>query len=145
MIWFNNVMPTVDAANSMANNTLIELLDIQIEAFGDDFVTGSMPVDARTHQPYGLLHGGASVVLAESLGSLGAAMCVDHSNKRVVGLDINANHLRSVREGRVVATASPIHLGKTTHVWAIEQRDGQDRLTCVSRLTMAVLNIGGAS
>lgn len=143
MIWFNNALPSLDAANALGKNTLSEWLDIRIEAFGDDYLSASMPVDHRTHQPFGLLHGGASVVLAETLGSLGAALCVDMQRQRVVGLDINANHVRGVRGGRVIAMAKPLHLGRTTQVWGIEQHDEQQRLTCVSRLTMAVLETGG--
>lgn len=143
MIWFNDKLPDPEAANAMSAGTLAEALGIVIESFDDDSVSGSMPVDERTHQPYGLLHGGASVALAETLGSLGAALTVDPARFRVVGLDINANHVRGVRDGRVTATARPLHLGRTTQVWSIEQRDGDERLTCVSRLTMAVID-GGA-
>lgn len=140
MIWFNDTLPSLAAANAMSANTLVAHLGIVIEAIDDDSITGSMPVDARTHQPYGLLHGGASVALAETLGSLGAALTVDATRYRVVGLDINANHIRGVREGRVTAVARPFHLGRTTQVWSIEQRDDAGRLTCVSRLTMAVID-----
>lgn len=142
MIWFNSKIPSLDAANALGANTLSDWLDIRIEAFGDDYLRGSMPVDHRTHQPFGLLHGGASVALAETLGSLGAALCVDLQRQRVVGLDINANHVRGVRDGRVTATARPLHLGRSTHVWAIEQHDDRQRLSCVSRITMAVLDSG---
>ncbi len=140
MIWFNKTLPDLDAANALSANTLVAHLDIVIEAIGEDSITGSMPVDARTHQPYGILHGGASVALAETLGSVGAALTVDVSRYRVVGLDINANHVRGVREGRVTAVATPFHLGRTTQVWSIEQRDDRDKLTCVSRLTMAIID-----
>lgn len=140
MIWYNDNKPPLDALNSVSANTLVAHLDIQIEAVDDDSLTGSMPVDARTHQPFGILHGGASVVLAETLGSLGSSMCVDISRFNVVGLDINSNHIRAVREGRVTAVARPIHLGRRTHVWGIEQHDAQNRLTTVSRLTMAILD-----
>ena len=140
MIWFNDTLPDPKAVNAMSANTLSEALDIVIESFDEDSVTGSMPVDARTHQPYGLLHGGASVALAETLGSLGAALTIDAARYRVVGLDINANHVRGVREGRVTAVARPYHLGRTTQVWSIEQRDDAGRLTCVSRLTMAIID-----
>ena len=142
MIWFNDTLPDPAAANAIGAGTLAETLGIVIESFDEDSVTGSMPVDARTHQPYGLLHGGASVALAETLGSLGAAMTVDPSRYRVVGLDINANHVRGVRDGRVTAVARPFHVGRTTQVWSIEQRDEAGRLTCVSRLTMAVIDGG---
>ena len=140
MIWFNDTLPDPAVANAMSRNTLADALGIVIERFDEDSVTGSMPVDARTHQPYGLLHGGASVALAETLGSLGAQLTVDASRYRVVGLDINANHVRGVRAGRVTAVARPYHLGRTTQVWSIEQHDERGKLTCVSRLTMAILD-----
>ncbi|MEM7611001.1 MAG: hotdog fold thioesterase [Pseudomonadota bacterium] len=140
MIWYNGTLPNVEALNTTGGNSLIEHLDIRIESIGDDHVVGSMPVDHRTHQPYGLLHGGASVALAESLGSLGSALCVDMARYRVVGLDINANHIRGVRSGRVLATATAVHIGRTTHVWSIKQHDSEGRLTCMSRLTMAVID-----
>ncbi|MEL6302595.1 MAG: hotdog fold thioesterase [Pseudomonadota bacterium] len=139
MIWHSKVIPTLDAMNAMSANTLVAHLDIQIVDVGDDYITGTMPVDARTHQPYGILHGGASVVLAESLGSLGAALCVDLERYRVVGLDINSNHIRGVRSGRVSATATPVHIGRQTQVWSIRQVDENDKLTTITRLTMAVL------
>jgi uncharacterized protein (TIGR00369 family) len=115
----------------------MEHLDIKLVELGDDYIRGSMPVDRRTHQPMGLLHGGASVVLAESLGSLGANLCVEQG-KYCVGLDINANHLRSVRSGLVTGTARPIHIGRSTQVWQIEIADEEGRVVCISRLTMAV-------
>ncbi|MEL7309926.1 MAG: hotdog fold thioesterase [Pseudomonadota bacterium] len=139
MIWYNGNRPPLDALNAVSANTLVAHLDIRIESIDDDSITGSMPVDERTHQPYGILHGGASVVLAETLGSLGSSMCVDIARFNVVGLDINSNHIRGVRDGRVVAVARPIHIGRRTHVWGIEQHDDQNRLTTVSRLTMAIL------
>lgn len=140
MIWYNDILPDVEAANAMGANTLVEALDIRIEAIDEDSITGSMPVDHRTHQPYGILHGGASVALAETLGSTGAALTVDVTRYRVVGLDINSNHVRSVRDGRVTAVATPFHVGRTTQVWSIEQRDARGKLTCVSRLTMAIID-----
>ncbi len=140
MIWFNDTLPDIAAANAMNANTLVGHLDIVIEAIDENSLTGSMPVDARTHQPYGLLHGGASVALAETLGSVGAALTVDATRYRVVGLDINANHVRGVRDGRVTAVATPFHLGRTTQVWSIEQHDDRGKLTCVSRLTMAIID-----
>ena len=99
--------------------TINSLLDIRIEAAGDDWLSASMPVDERTHQPYGILHGGASVVLAETVGSIASYQCIDTSRYYCVGLDINANHLRAVRSGRVTAVAKAVHLGRTTHVWDI--------------------------
>jgi uncharacterized protein (TIGR00369 family) len=105
---------------------------------GDDYIVGRVPVDARTRQPYGLLHGGVSVVLAETLGSCGAAFSTP-PDYRAVGLDINANHLKGVTSGWVTGTARPVHRGRTTHVWQIELRDEAGDLTCISRITMAVL------
>ena len=140
MIWYNNTLPDVAAANAWSANTLVETLDIRIEAIDENSLTGSMPVDHRTHQPYGILHGGASVALAETLGSTGAALTVDASRYRVVGLDINTNHIRGVRDGRVTAVAKPYHLGRTTQVWSIEQFDARGKLTSVSRLTMAIID-----
>ncbi len=105
--------------NGWSANTLMEALGIRITAVGDDWLAGSMPVDARTHQPYGLLHGGASVALAETLGSTAAMLTLDPAKELAVGLDINANHVRGVREGSVTGTAKALHLGRTTQVWEI--------------------------
>ena len=119
--------------------TINSLLDIRIEAAGDDWLSASMPVDERTHQPYGILHGGASVVLAETVGSIASYQCIDTSRYYCVGLDINANHLRAVRSGRVTAVAKAVHLGRTTHVWDIRLHDDAGNQTCISRLTMAIV------
>lgn len=119
--------------------TINNLLDIRIEAAGDDWLSASMPVDERTHQPYGILHGGASVVLAETVGSIASYQCIDTSRYYCVGLDINANHLRAVRSGRVTAVAKAVHLGRTTHVWDIRLQDDAGNQTCISRLTMAIV------
>ena len=119
--------------------TINSLLDIRIEAAGDDWLSASMPVDERTHQPYGILHGGASVVLAETVGSIASYQCIDPSRYYCVGLDINANHLRAVRSGRVTAVAKAVHLGRTTHVWDIRLHDDAGNQTCISRLTMAIV------
>ncbi len=119
--------------------TINSLLDIRIEAYGDDWLSASMPVDERTHQPYGILHGGASVVLAETVGSIASYQCIDTSRFYCVGLDINANHLRAVRSGRVTAVARAVHLGRTTHVWDIRLQDDAGNQTCISRLTMAIV------
>ncbi len=121
--------------------TLMERLGIELLEQGADFLTGRMPVDSRTYQPMGLLHGGASVALAETLGSHAANLCVDATTQRTVGLEINANHIRSVRSGFVYGIARALHLGRTTHVWEIRITDQQDRLVCISRLTMSVLNL----
>ena len=114
-------------------------LDIRFTEIGDDYLRGSMPVDERTRQPFGLLHGGASAVLAESLGSVASNLCLDPSAFYAVGQEISANHLRSARSGRVVGTARPVHIGGRSQVWDIRIEDEAGRLTCVSRLTMAVL------
>jgi len=110
-----------------------------VTEIGEDFVRGTMPVDARTKQPFGLLHGGASVALAESLGSLAANLVLDSSTEMAVGLDINANHVRAATSGRVTGTARPLHLGRSTQVWEIRIEDESARLVCISRLTMAVV------
>lgn len=137
-IWFQKGL-TVAQFQHLGKNTLGEHLGMQFTEIGDDFIRGTMPVDHRTHQPYGLLHGGASVALAETLGSVGAALTVDHEKWMCVGIEINANHVRSVRSGVVTGTAKPIHIGATTQVWDIRITDERDKLVCVSRLTVAVL------
>lgn len=130
---------TLDLVNSWSPNTMIATLGIRFTDIGDDYLRGTMPVDARTHQPYGLLHGGASVSLAETLGSAAAMLCVDPEKEIAVGLDINANHVRGVTRGVVTGTARPIHVGRTTQVWEIRIEDEQQRLVCISRLTVAVV------
>jgi 1,4-dihydroxy-2-naphthoyl-CoA hydrolase len=139
-IWKSPI--TLDELNRSRDRTLIRHLDIVFMELGNDFVSASMPVDERTHQPYGLLHGGASVVLAETLGSTGANMCIDRSAYLCVGQEINANHIRSVRSGRVIGTARPVHLGGRTQVWAIEIVNEAGALVCISRLTVAVVKAG---
>ena len=118
--------------------TAVQHLGIEFLEVGDDFIRARVPVDERTRQPYGLLHGGVSVVLAETLGSCGAAYSAP-AGSRAVGLDINANHLKSATGGWVTGTARPVHMGRTTHVWQIELKNDAGELTCVSRITMAVL------
>ncbi|HRL92340.1 MAG TPA: hotdog fold thioesterase [Pseudomonas sp.] len=139
-IWLQQ--PELTALNALSKNTLVELLDIRFEAFDDDSLTASMVVDPRTHQPYGLLHGGASVVLAETLGSTASYLCIDSTQFYCVGLEVNANHLRGLRSGRVTAVARPLHLGRTTQVWDIRLSGDDGKLSCVSRLTMAVVPLG---
>jgi 1,4-dihydroxy-2-naphthoyl-CoA hydrolase len=117
----------------------MQALGIRITAVGEDWLRGTMPVDARTHQPYGLLHGGASVALAETLGSTAAMLTLDPAQFRAVGLEINANHVRGVREGIVTGTAKALHLGRSTQVWEIRIEDERQKLVCVSRITMAVV------
>lgn len=136
-LWQNPLTP--EQLRELSRNTIHESLGIEITEIGEDFVRGRMPVDRRTHQPYGLLHGGASVVLAESLGSIGAGLVVAGSGARVVGLEINANHLRAVKSGWVTGTARPLHIGRTTQVWEIRLENDAGELSCISRLTMAVV------
>jgi uncharacterized protein (TIGR00369 family) len=129
---------SIEALNAASAGTAMEVLGIRLTELGADYLRGTMPVDARTHQPYGLLHGGASVLLAETLGSSAGALCVPEG-KGVVGIEINANHVRGVREGVVTGTARPIHVGGSTQVWEIRIEDEQGRLVCISRLTLAVI------
>ncbi|GAA0710895.1 hotdog fold thioesterase [Dokdonella soli] len=128
----------LDRLNAWNRGCLVEHLGMRITEVGDDYVRGTMPVDARTKQPFGLLHGGASVALAESLGSLAGVLCIE-SSEMAVGLDINANHLRAVTDGVVTGTARPLHVGRTTQVWEIRIEDERARLVCISRLTLAVV------
>jgi len=129
----------LDRINAMFANTLGAVIGIRITEIGDDYVRGTLPVDARTHQPYGLLHGGASVALAETLGSLAGMLTLDPSVEAAVGLDINANHVRGVKSGSVTGTARPLHLGRSTQVWEIRIEDENGKLVCISRLTLAVI------
>ena len=133
---------TVEELNGNREGTLIENLGILFTEIGADFVRGTMPVDKRTVQPYGLLHGGASVALAETLGSMGASMCVDAAEFQVVGQEINANHVRAARGGLVTGTARAVHLGGRTHVWTIDIVNEAQKLVCISRITMAVITRG---
>ncbi|MGB2079505.1 MAG: hotdog fold thioesterase [Vibrio sp.] len=135
MIWKRDF--NLDSLKQTSRDTLVEHLGIEYTAFDEVSLTGTMPVDSRTHQPMGLLHGGASVVLAETLGSLAANLCVDEQHY-CVGLDINANHIRAKHKGFVTGVATALHLGRSTQVWQIEIKDEADRLVCTSRLTMAV-------
>ena len=129
---------SLEQLRDQARNTAIEHLGIEYLDIGDDYLVGRVPVDHRTHQPYGLLHGGVSVVLAETLGSVGA-LFASPPGWHCVGLDINANHLRGVRSGWVTGTARPVHIGRSTQVWQIDMVDDTGRLSCVSRITMAML------
>ncbi len=131
--------PDLDNLHSNRKNTISELLDIRFESFDDQSITASMPVDARTHQPYGLLHGGASVVLAETLGSMASYHCIDTSRFYCVGLEVNANHLRALRSGRVTGVCRPVHLGRSTHVWDIRLHGEDGKPSCISRLTVAIV------
>ncbi|MBK0015325.1 MULTISPECIES: 1,4-dihydroxy-2-naphthoyl-CoA hydrolase [Kosakonia] len=136
MIWKRAV--TLEALNAMGDGNMVGLLDIHFERISDDTLEASMPVDARTHQPFGLLHGGASVVLAETLGSVAGYLCTEGEQK-VVGVEVNANHLRPVRSGRVRGVCSALHTGSRHQVWQIDIFDEQARLCCSSRLTTAVV------
>ena len=136
--------PTRDVAqiNAWSKNTLGEHLGIEITEVGEQTISGRMPVDHRTHQPMGLLHGGASVALAETLGSIGAALQVDLRKKACVGLEINANHIKGVKSGYVVGKATALHIGRTTQVWEIRiTHEETGALVCISRITMAVIDL----
>ena len=135
-IWKKPV--SVEELTSIHSETAVAQLGIEFLEVGDDFIRARVPVDTRTRQPYGLLHGGVSVVLGETLGSCGAAYACPEG-QRAVGLDINANHLRGATSGWVTGVARPVHMGRTTHVWQIDMSDDAGRLTCVSRITMAIL------
>lgn len=135
MIWQKNF--TLENLNQLCSNSAVSHLGIEISAFGEDWIEAIMPVDHRTTQPFGLLHGGISVALAETIGSLAGYLAIEE-NKIAVGLDINAHHLRSVKQGIVTAKATPISLNRNIHVWQIDIRDEQDKLCCVSRLTLSI-------
>lgn len=143
MIWFHKSVGVADI-QPLGKGTIAEVIGLEFTEIGPDFLKGRMPVDQRTHQPYGLLHGGASCVLAETLGSVASALVIDQSKFICVGLEINANHVRGVRSGYVTGTASPIHIGASTHVWDIRIVDDRDKLVCISRLTVAILPRKGA-
>ena len=130
---------SLDVLRETAHNTAIEHLGIDYLEIGDDYLVGRVPVDHRTRQPFGLLHGGVSVVLAETLGSV-SAMYASPPDWRCVGLDINANHIRGVQSGWVTGTARPVHIGRTTQVWQIDMVNDEGKLSCVSRITMAMLS-----
>lgn len=130
----------VGALNGLSKNTLSEQLGIEFTAAGEDYIEAKMPVDHRTHQPFGLLHGGASVALAETLGSVAAMCCIDPARQFCVGLEINANHIRGVKSGFVKGITKPIHVGKKTQVWEIRIVNENEELVCVSRITLAVLD-----
>ncbi|EKB48555.1 hotdog fold thioesterase [Cecembia lonarensis] len=130
----------LDTLNNWGKNTMTDFLDIQFTKIGEDFLEATMPVVDKTKQPLGLLHGGANVVLAETLGSVAATLTIDSKNQYCVGLEINANHLKSVKSGLVRGVTKPIHLGKKTQVWEIKVYTESGHLSCISRITMAVLD-----
>lgn len=136
-IWFNKI--SLSDLQMACEGTLAGLIGIEFTEAGDNFLKATMPVDSRTQQPYGILHGGASVALAETLGSVAASLVLDPEVSICVGLEINANHVRAVRQGKVTGIASPLHIGATTHVWDIKIYDEREKLVCVSRITMAIL------
>jgi len=130
---------TLEQIDAFQKNTMTDHLGIKITDYGNNYICGKMPVDHRTKQPYGLLHGGASVAFAETLGSIGAGMQIDYNNQSVVGIEINASHLKSIKKGWVYGRAQPLRVGKTIQVWDINITDKDDNLICVSRLTLAVI------
>jgi 1,4-dihydroxy-2-naphthoyl-CoA hydrolase len=138
MIWHKQDLKVQDII-SLGRNSMGDHIGIEVTELGDDFIKARMPVDHRTKQPYGLLHGGASAVLAETLGSIGSALVVDHSKFYCVGIEINANHIRSAKEGFVTGITTPLHLGRQIHVWEIKIYNEENKLVCVSRLTVAVM------
>ena len=143
-IWFKKDLSIADLV-LLGKDTMADHIGIEWAELGEDFIAARMPVDHRTRQPYGLLHGGASVALAETLGSVAAAMVVDNNKFYCVGLEINANHVRSAKEGFVTGIAKPIHIGASTHVWDIKIYDEREKLVCVSRLTVAILKLNYVS
>ena len=139
-IWHHR--PNIDVINNSINQgTICEQLGIVITEVGDDFIKGTMPADARTFQPFGVVHGGANVVLAESLGSIAGAHVIDLSSAKALGQEVSATHLRPVSSGLVTGTAKPIHLGRRSQVWEIRLEDDQGKLSCISKLTLAILPI----
>ena len=137
-IWFDGELK-LEKIQALGKNTMTEHLGLEWLEAGEDFISARIPVDHRTQQPYGYLHGGASCVLAETLGSVGSAMVVDHDLYKCVGIEINANHIRSAIKGYVTGKATPIHLGRSTHVWEIRIVDDENNLVCVSRITVGVI------
>lgn len=137
IIW--KVSVTIEQLNKLSVNTMAETLDIRFSEIGDNYLKATMPVDARTRQPYGLLHGGASAVLAETIGSVASSLCINTEKQICVGLEINCNHIKGKKEGVVTATCTPLHIGASTHVWDIKIHDEKDKLINVSRLTVAIL------
>ena len=137
-VWFDKEL-SIEKLRPLIPGTMADYLGIEWTEIGETYLKAKMPVDHRTIQPYGLLHGGASCVLAETIGSVASAMVVDHTTHYCVGLEINANHVRGVKQGYVTGIATPLHLGITTHVWDIKIYDNSEKLICVSRLTVAIL------
>jgi len=138
MLW-NNMHMDVGTLNNHATETMAQFLDIKFTEIAQGYLKATMPVGPKTHQPYGLLHGGASAVLAETVGSVASSLVIDQTRQMCVGIEINCNHVRAKKDGIVTATAEPLHIGATTHVWDIKIKDEKERLICVSRLTVAIL------
>ena len=138
MIWAKKI--SLDEIDAFLKNSIEEQLGIKIVEVGDDYIKATMPVDHRTRQPFGILHGGASVVLAESLGSFASYLIIKSEDQIGAGIEVNANHIRSVSEGIVTGIVRPIHLGNQLHVWEIKIRDQKNKLVCISRLTVAIIN-----
>lgn len=136
-IWFQEY--SLDVLNERSRGTMGEFLDMQFTEIGDDYLCMTMPVDNRTKQPYGLLHGGASAALAETIGSVASSLCINPEKQICVGIEINCNHIRGKKDGIVTAIVKPLHIGATTHVWDIKINDERGKLVCVSRLTVAIL------
>jgi len=137
-IWKGRV--TLEELKKRCENTLVQNLGIEFTEIGDDYLRASMPVDHRTVQPHGILHGGASLALAETLGSIAGLMCIDREKQNCVGMEINANHIRPVRSGCVDGIVKPVHIGGKTHIWEISISNQHGKLVCVSRITLAILN-----
>ncbi|MFA6058275.1 MAG: PaaI family thioesterase [Taibaiella sp.] len=137
-IWYKNDY-TLSELNDMGNNTMAQTLGMEFIEIGEDYLKLKMPVNQHTHQPYGILHGGASAALAETVGSVASSMCINNEKQVCVGMEINCNHVRPKRDGNIVATALPLHLGATSHIWDIRITDENNKLVCISRLTMAIL------
>jgi len=134
-----STLASLEQANAMNRNTIMEQLDIEYTEMGVNFISGKMPVTSKTHQPMGLLHGGASCVLAESLGSMGSALIADPSKNNITGIEINANHIKGIRHGTVHGKATLIHFGRSTHVWQVEITDVEQNLVCIARLTVLIV------
>src|SRR5690606_22322291 len=131
--------PSVDQLNAISKTAMVDHLGIEFTAVGEDYLEATMPVDHRTKQPMGLLHGGANVALAETMGSLAASLTIDLTRQVCVGLEINANHVRGVKDGKVKGVVRPIHVGKSTQIWEIKIYNESEQLCCISRITMAIL------
>ena len=142
IIW-NKSTIQINELNKLSDNTMSKLLDIQFTGIGENYIKAIMRVCANTHQPYGLLHGGASAALAETVGSVASWLTIDREQQICMGIEINCNHIRGKKDGIVTATAEPLHIGATTHVWDIKIRDEQEKLVCVSRLTVAIMQKRG--